>query len=98
MQRGGHFVYLPAQFFIREGARRAMFDLRLDGETIIDLGAGVFIEHVVDDVHFTIHAPLRPRFALAKIDNVRVRFVKLDTELTEHRVPEPGDVRCRSSH
>src|SRR6185503_20637441 len=60
--------------------------------------AGVFIEHVMDDVHFAVHAPFRPRFAATQIDDSRVRFVKLNVEIMQNAVPKPGDVGRRSSH
>ena len=50
------------------------------------------------DVHFAIDAPTRPWFAAVKIDHTRVRFVKPNIEIVENRVPEPGNVGCRSSH
>jgi len=52
----------------------------------------------VDDVHFAIDAPVCPWFAVAKIDNTRVRFIKLNFEIAQDRVPEPVDIRRRSAH
>ena len=52
----------------------------------------------MDDVHFAVHAPSRPWFAFGQIDNTRVRFIKLNFEIAQDRVPEPCDIRCRSLH
>jgi hypothetical protein len=52
----------------------------------------------VNNVHLAIDAPMRPRFALGQIDNMRVRSVKPNIEIAENRVPEPGNVGRRSSH
>src|SRR5437899_12675120 len=41
---------------------------------------------------------MRPRFAVAKVDNGRVRLVKLNIQIAQHRVPKPCDVSGRSSH
>src|SRR5438132_6880063 len=41
---------------------------------------------------------MRPRFSLAQIDHLRVRLVKLDTKIAQHRVPKPGDVAGRFLH
>ncbi len=97
-QRRGHHVHLFAQLFISERAGGAFFDFRLDGKAIVDLGAGVFIEHVVHDVHFAADAPARPRFAFTKIDNLRVRSEKLNVEVAQHRVPKPCNVGGRATH
>jgi hypothetical protein len=41
---------------------------------------------------------MRPRFAVAKIDYARIRLVKLDVEIVQHRVPKPRNVAGRSPH
>jgi hypothetical protein len=97
-QSGRHLVGLLAQLFVGKPACGAVLDFRFDGEAIVDLGTGAFIEHVVDDVHFTAHAPARPWFAFAKIHHARVRLVKSDIEIAQHCVPEPRNIGCRSSH
>ena len=52
----------------------------------------------MDDVHFAVHAPFRPRFAFTQIDDARVRFVKLNVEIAQNCIPKPGDVGRRSPH
>ena len=97
-QGASHLVHFLAKFLISEYATRAVFGFRFDCDFVLRWRVGVLIEHVVDDIHFAIDAPNRPGLALAKIDNARVRFVKLDIEIAEHRVPEPSNVGRRSSH
>ena len=41
----------------------------------------MFIKQIMDDIHLAIDAPTRPWLALGQIDNIRIRFVKLNTEI-----------------
>ena len=59
-----HAIDLVAQFLIRELTCRPVFDFSCYGQLLIALRVCVFIEQVVDDVHFAAYAPMRPRFAV----------------------------------
>jgi hypothetical protein len=56
---------LIPQFFVGELAGRTVFDFGFDGQLLVDLRVGVFIEQVVNDIHFATHAPARPGFTVA---------------------------------
>ena len=87
-------IDLIAQFFVRDRASSSVFGFGFDRRLLVGRRVGVFIEHVVDDVHFAVHAPFRPRLAVAQIDHARVRFVKLNIEIAQNTYPKTR--RCRS--
>src|SRR5206468_9070433 len=64
-ERIRHAIDLIAQFFVSELACRAVFDFGFDGQLLIDLRLGVLVEQVVNDVHLTTDAPMRPWFSFA---------------------------------
>src|SRR5262249_8571319 len=93
-----HAIDLLPQFLVRERTSGSVFSFGFNRRLFVGRRIGVFIEHVVDDVHFAVDAPFCPRFAFAQIDNARVLFVKLNVEIAQNAVPEPGDIGRRSSH
>src|SRR5207245_5183154 len=67
-------------------------------QLLIDRRVSVLVEEIVDDVHFAADTPFCPGFAVAKVDNARVRLVKLNIQIAQQRVPKTCDVSGRSSH